>query len=76
MKGIMLNSRWEVNMLPAIVYTVVGFLTTWLVIRFGEKIPMLDLPATGWVKSFFWTVMIVIAGMFVGALLGSFSTGG
>jgi hypothetical protein len=56
-----------------IVYLLAGFMATWLVIRFGENMPLLDLPETGWVRSFFWTVMIWIATYAVSALLGSFT---
>lgn len=59
-------------MLPVAVYFIASFVTTWLVIRFGENIPMLGLPETGWVRAFFWTIMILVAGYAVSAILGSF----
>ena len=61
----------------AIIYFVVGFITTLLVIKFGEKIPLLGLPEVGWSKAFMWTIMILVAGYAVNMLLGSvFSIGG
>ena len=60
-----------------IIYFVVGFITTLLVIKFGEKIPLLDLPEVEWPRAFMWTIMILVAGYAVNALLGSvFSLGG
>lgn len=64
-------------MSPLIIYFIVGFVTTWLVIKFGERIPLLGLPDVSWARAFFWTIMILVAGYAVNMLLASvFTMGG